>query len=76
MEEINNLEMVALLADKPEHGLQRGDVGTVVEVFEANQHHPPGFIVEFVSEDGKTYAEVDITDPNEIVSLRFAQRAA
>lgn len=76
MEEINNLEMVALLVDKPEHGLRRGDVGTVIEVFKANEHHPQGFIIEFVSEDGRTYAEVDVTDPNEIVSLRFARQAA
>ncbi len=76
MDEINSLEMVALLVDNPEHGLRRGDVGTVVEVFEANEHHPHGFIVEFVRDDGQTYAEVDITDPSEIVSLRFAQEAA
>ncbi len=40
MDGIKYLGVVALLADKPEAGLKRGDVGTVVEVFESNEHHP------------------------------------
>lgn len=48
MDGIKYLGVVALLVDKPEAGLKRGDVGTVVEVFESNEHHPGGCIVEFV----------------------------
>lgn len=46
MDGIKNLGVVALLTDKPESALKRGDVGT--EVFESNEHHPGGCIVEFV----------------------------
>jgi hypothetical protein len=45
MDRIKYLGVVALLADKPEAGLKRGDVGTVVEVLESNEHHPAGCIV-------------------------------
>jgi hypothetical protein len=37
MDGIKNLGVVALLVDKPETGLKRGDVGTVVEAFERNE---------------------------------------
>jgi len=73
---INHLGVVALLADKPEHALKRGDVGTVVEMFESNEHHPGGCIVEFVDEDGKVLALLDVTDLAEIVPLNLKLRAA
>jgi len=65
MDGIKSLAVVALLADKPEAGLKRGDVGTVVEVFESNEHHPGGCIVEFVDETGNTPAllELSLTVP-------------
>ena len=69
MDGIKNLGVVALLADKPESGLKRGDVGTVVEVFENNEHHPGGCIVEFVDESGQVLALLDVTNPSEIVPL-------
>jgi hypothetical protein len=50
MEEIKLHDSVALLSDLPEHDLKRGDVGTVVEVFEQTPHHPAGYIVEFVDD--------------------------
>lgn len=76
MSDIKYLGVVALLADKPEAGLRRGDVGTVVELFEKNQHHPAGCIVEFVDETGKVLALLDVTDLSEIVPLHFKLRAA
>ncbi|MEJ7713415.1 MAG: DUF4926 domain-containing protein [Pyrinomonadaceae bacterium] len=76
MSAIKNLELVALLVDKNEHGLYRGDVGTVVEVFKTNEHHSSGYIVEFADEAGKTIALVDITDSTEIIRLRFHRQAA
>ena len=76
MDGIKNLGVVALLIDKPEHALKRGDVGTVVEVFESNEHHPGGCIVEFVDEDGEVVALLDVTDLSEIVPLNLKLRAA
>ena len=76
MEEIKNLGVVALLADKPEVGLKRGDVGTVVEVFEENDHHPRGCIVEFIDDTGRVLALLDVTNLSEIVPLNLKLRAA
>lgn len=52
MNEIKELDAVALTRDLPEHGLKRGDVGTAVLV------HGKGaaFEVEFVGYDGHTVA--------------------
>ena len=76
MDGIKNLKAVALLVDKPKDGLKRGDVGTVVEVFESNEKHPGGCIVEFVDETGKILALLDVTNPSEIVPLNLKLRAA
>ena len=76
MEEINLLDLVALLADLPEHNLRRGAVGTIVERFEAIEQHPSGWIVEFVSPDGVEHVEADITDPAQIVKLHLKRLAA
>ena len=47
------LDVVALTEDLPERGLQRGQVGTVVEVLE------PGVLeVEFSDDEGRAYAFV------------------
>ncbi|HTF61670.1 MAG TPA: DUF4926 domain-containing protein [Edaphobacter sp.] len=49
-----NLEVlseVALLQDLPEHGLKRGQVGTIVEVLS-----PSVVEVEFCDDQGRTYA--------------------
>jgi hypothetical protein len=48
---IELLDVVALLIDLPEHGLQRGQVGTVVEVLP-----PDAYEVEFVDRTGRTLA--------------------
>ena len=73
---IKYLGVVALLADKPEAGLKRGDVGTVEEVFESNEHHPSGCIVEFVDETGEVLALLDVTNLSEIVPLNLKLHAA
>jgi len=64
-------DVVALLVDQPDAGLQRGDVGTVIQVFESTSDHPWGLIVEFLDEFGKVLAQTDITDLNQIVKLRY-----
>ena len=71
MDDIHENDLVALLVDKPVAGLHRGDVGTVVQVFESTADHPAGFIIEFVNETGKVRAEIDITDRTQIVKLRL-----
>lgn len=71
MDDIQEGDSVALLVDQPDAGLRRGDVGTVVQVFVATDSHPGGLIVEFADESGKVQAEADITDPNQVVRLRF-----
>jgi len=44
-------DVVALTEDIPDRGLQRGQVGTIVE-----SHGPDVFEVEFADNEGKTYA--------------------
>jgi hypothetical protein len=46
-------------------------VGTVIQVFASTADHPAGLIVEFVDEFGRIQAQTDITDPNQIVKLRY-----
>ncbi|HYV24445.1 MAG TPA: DUF4926 domain-containing protein [Pyrinomonadaceae bacterium] len=71
MNGIQENDVVALLVDQPDSGLQRGDLGTVIQVFESTADHPAGLIVEFVDEFGKVQAQTDITDLNQIVKLRY-----
>ena len=49
------LDTVVLTRDLPEHGLQKGDLGAVVHVYE-----PDGVEVEFVTASGRTEALVTL----------------
>jgi len=49
------LTTVVLERDLPEHGLARGDVGAVVEIYEDG-----AFEVEFVRASGRTQALVEL----------------
>lgn len=51
MAQLEMLAVVALLQDVPEHGLVRGQVGTVVEDLA-----PGVYEVEVGDDDGRTYA--------------------
>ena len=51
------LDTVVLNRDLPEHGLLKGDLGAVVQVYE-----PDGLEVEFVSASGRTEALVTLRD--------------
>ncbi len=53
--QVKLLDVVALTEDLPNHNLQRGQVGTVVEVLAPNV-----FEVEFSDNDGRAFAEVAI----------------
>jgi hypothetical protein len=49
------LDVVALTDDMPDHELQRGQVGTVVDVLASNVYE-----VEFSDNEGRTYAELAV----------------
>ena len=52
---IRLLDVVAVTADMPEHGLIRGHVGTVVELLGATDYE-----VEFSDDEGRTFAQVPL----------------
>jgi hypothetical protein len=57
MAHLEVLSVVALLEDMPEHGLVRGQVGTVVETWA-----PGVYEVEFVDCEGRPYAVVALRE--------------
>ena len=59
------LDVVALTEDLPEHGLYRGQVGTVVEILA-----PDVFEVEFSDNEGRTYAELALR-ADQLLILRY-----
>ena len=72
------LDIVVLEKDLPAHGLKRGDLGAVVEIYE-----PDGVEVEFVTASGKTetlvtlnIADVRAVGDDDLVSVRSHTRKA
>lgn len=72
------LETVVLNRNLPDRGLQKGDLGTVVHVYE-----PDGLEVEFVSASGKTEAlvtlkeaEVRAVADGDLITVRRLDRSA
>jgi len=65
MASIEMHSVVALLEDLPEHGLVRGQVGTVVESWA-----PGVYEVEFADESGKTFAMVALK-PEQMIRLHY-----
>lgn len=63
--EIRVLDVVALTEDIPNRGLLRGQVGTVVESLDQGV-----FEVEFVDNDGKTYAMLPLKS-NQLLVLHY-----
>jgi len=53
--EIKLLDVVAVTEDIAGHKLRRGQVGTIVEVL-----GPDAFMVEFVDNNGRTYATLSL----------------
>ncbi len=62
--EINLLDVVALTEDVPQHNLQRGEIGAVVE-----RYADVTYDVEFVAQDGYTYALVTLRG-DQLIALR------
>ncbi len=73
-DEIKLLDVVALLEDVPGESLRRGEVGTVVEVFEDKPDLQGALLVEFSDRDGETYALVPLRS-QQLVKLRYRDRA-
>jgi Domain of unknown function (DUF4926) len=72
------LDTVVLARDLDEHGLRKGDLGAVVEVYEAD-----GLEVEFVTASGRTAAlltlnarDVRPVGDDDLVSVRTCRRSA
>lgn len=66
MESIKLLDVVALTENIPEHHLHRGQVGTIVEVFEDGE----AFEVEFSDQSGRTYESIGI-EPSKLMVLQY-----
>ena len=60
--EINLFDTVALLEDLPQRNLNRGEVGTIVELLA-----PDVYEVEFCDDEGQTYAELALRNEQLIV---------
>jgi hypothetical protein len=72
------LDTVVLDRDVPEHGLRRGDLGAVVQVYA-----PDGLEVEFVTASGRTQALVTLRERDvravgdrDLISVRTVDRGA
>jgi hypothetical protein len=72
------LDTIVLDRDLPDHGLRRGDLGAVVEVYE-----PDGLEVEFVTSSGRTAAlltlnvrDVRPVADDDLISVRPCRRSA
>ncbi|HVW26780.1 MAG TPA: DUF4926 domain-containing protein [Polyangiaceae bacterium] len=74
----NVLDTVVLDRDLPEHGLRRGDLGAVVDVY-----LPDGLEVEFVMASGRTKAlvtlrvgDVRVVGDQDLIAVRDIRRTA
>jgi len=72
------LDTVVLDRDLAKHGLRKGDLGSVVEVYE-----PDGLEVEFVTASGRSAALLTLNDrdvrpvsDDDLVSVRPCRRSA
>lgn len=65
--EIKLLDVVALTEDIPEYNLWRGEIGAIVECYPNNAYE-----VEFVAQDGYTYALVTLKG-NQVMVLKQKQ---
>ncbi|MBI3634718.1 MAG: DUF4926 domain-containing protein [Candidatus Rokubacteria bacterium] len=71
------LDTIVLDRDLPDHGLRKGDLGAVVEVYE-----PDGLEVEFVTASGRTAAlltlnsrDVRPVGDDDLVSVRTCRQS-
>jgi hypothetical protein len=70
MDDIKVLDVVALMEEVPEHGLRRGEVGTVVERWKDG-----AFEVEFSDDSGEAYAFAALRG-DQLMKLHFRKDEA
>jgi hypothetical protein len=70
MDEIKVLDVVALTEDVQQHGLRRGEVGTVVERWKDGAYE-----VEFSDDSGEAYAFAALR-PEQLMKLHFRKDEA
>ena len=66
MDTFKLLDVIALTEDIPEHHLRRGQVGTIVEVFEGGK----AFEVDFSDPTGRTYESIGV-EPSKMMVLQY-----
>ncbi len=70
MDTFKLFDVIALIEDIPEHHLRRGQVGTIVEIFEGGK----AFEVEFSDQTGRTYESIGI-EPSKMMVLQYEPEA-
>lgn len=70
MDTFKLFDVIALTEDIPEHHLRRGQVGTIVEVFEGSE----AFEVEFCDQTGRTYESIGL-EPSKMMVLQYEPEA-
>ena len=70
MDEIKVLDVVAVTQDVPEHGLRRGEVGTVVDRWK-----DAAYEVEFSNDTGEAYAFAALRG-HQLMKLHFRREEA
>jgi hypothetical protein len=70
MDDIRVLDVVAITEDVPEHGLRRGEVGTVVDRWKDGVYE-----VEFSDDSGEAYAFAALR-AEQLLPLRHRKRDA
>ena len=73
---------VALKEDLPAHGLQSGDVATIIETHSGEEHQEPGYSLEVFNAIGETIAVVTVHEshieplaPGEVLHVRRLDEA-
>jgi hypothetical protein len=69
--ELKLLDVVAVIEDAPEYDLVRGQIGTIVEVFE-----PGEYLIEFSDTNGEMYALVSLRADQLMLLRKKPARAA
>jgi len=69
-DDIKILDPVAITEDMPDHGLRRGEVGTIVEVWKDGAYE-----VEFSDETGQAYAFIALA-ADKLMPLYYRHREA
>lgn len=72
MEQFQLLDIVALLEPIERHHLQKGQVGTIVEILEENRI----FLVEFANKQGETMTLVPLSEHQLLLLHLNAEMAA